>query len=68
MEPKDRDVERLLHLLEDVRRLLVSSLPPAPASRKKLSWEEVWRVSPYVSKTKPRSFKPTNCPNTAVLS
>jgi len=51
MEPKDRDVERLLQLLEDVRRLLVSSLPPAPASRNKLSWEEVWRVSPYASKT-----------------
>jgi hypothetical protein len=50
MGPKDQDVERLLHLLEEVRRLLVSSLPPAP-SRKKLSWEEVWRVSPYVSKT-----------------
>lgn len=51
MRPEDRDVERLLHLLEDVRRLLVNSLPPAPASRKKLSWEEVWRVSPYASKT-----------------
>lgn len=50
MGPEDRDVERLLHLLEEVRRLLVNSLPPAPASRKKLSWEEVWRVSPYASK------------------
>lgn len=51
MGPKDQDVERLLHLLEEVRRLLVSTLPPAPASRKKLTWEDVWRVSPSVSKT-----------------
>ena len=44
MKPLDEDVERLFEILEEVRLLLTSSLPPAPVSRKKtLSWEDVWR-------------------------
>ena len=38
MKPLDEDVERLFEILEEVRLLLTSSLPPAPVSRKKTLW------------------------------
>lgn len=48
MKPLDEDVERLFEILEEVRLLLTSSLPPAPAPRKKtMSWEDVWRKTSY---------------------
>jgi hypothetical protein len=52
MGPEAKDVERLLHLLEEVRLLLAGSLLlPPTAPRKKLSWEDVWRVSYWVTKS-----------------
>ena len=48
MKPVDEDVERLFEILEEVRLLLASSLPPAPVPRKKtLSWEDVWPKMSY---------------------
>ena len=43
MENQGKDVDRLLEVLEEVRLLLASSIPAAPATPKKLSWEDVWR-------------------------
>lgn len=48
MKPLDEDVERLFEILEEVRLLLTSSLPPAPVLRKKtMSWEDVWQKTSY---------------------
>ena len=51
MGSQAKDVERLLQLLEEVRLLLASTLPPVRAPRKQLSWEDVWRLAPCVYKT-----------------
>ena len=42
MEHWNKDVARLLDLLEEVRLLLVSKLPPAPVQKKRPSWDDVW--------------------------
>ena len=48
MKPLEEDVDRLFEILEEVRLLLTSSLPPAPVPRKKtMSWEDVWPKTPY---------------------
>ena len=48
MKPLDEDVERLFEILEEVRLLLTSSLPPAQVPRKKtMSWDDVWRKTSY---------------------
>ena len=41
-EPKGKDMERFLEFLDEVRLLLLSCLPRAPAPHKKASWEDVW--------------------------
>jgi hypothetical protein len=42
-ESQGKNAERLLEVLEELRLILQRSLPPVPAPRKKLSWDDVWR-------------------------
>ena len=49
LEDKQKDIERLLTLLEEVRLLLVTALPRTSPSRKQLSWDDVWRNASYSS-------------------
>ena len=53
LEDKQKDIERLLTLLEEVRLLLVTALPRTSPSRKQLSWDDVWRNASYSSVVRP---------------
>jgi hypothetical protein len=53
LEDKQKDTERLLTLLEEVRLLLVTALPRTSPSRKQLSWDDVWRNASYSSVVRP---------------
>ena len=41
MESQSNEVERLLKLLEEIRLVLVGSVPVTVTARKKLSWDDV---------------------------
>lgn len=48
MEPQGKDIDRLLEVLDEVRLLLTSCVPSAPAPQKKRpSWDDVWKKTSY---------------------
>ena len=52
-DDKQKDFERLLTLLEEVRLLLVTALPRISPPRKQLSWDDVWRNASYSHVVRP---------------
>jgi hypothetical protein len=53
LEDNQKDIERLLTLLEEVRLLLVTALPRTSPPRKQLSWDDVWRNASYSGVVRP---------------